>query len=59
MNEPLTVFALANSVWHDFRRARRAQLIYDVLFKLLEAWLFVPAVALTLAAVLATAPGTY
>ena len=55
MSEPLTVSALANSVWRDFLRARRALFIYDFLFKLLEAWLFVPAVALVLAAILAGA----
>ena len=49
MNEPLSVSALARSVWHDFRHARRALFIYEILFKLVEAWLFVPAVALVLA----------
>jgi glycerophosphoryl diester phosphodiesterase len=55
MNEPLTASALAGSVWHDFRIARRFLFIYDVLFKLVQVWLFVPAVALVLAAVLAGA----
>jgi hypothetical protein len=55
MNEPLTVSALARAVWHDFPRARRALFIFEFLFKLLEAWLLVPAVALLLAVVLAGA----
>ena len=55
MNEPLTESALARSVWHDFRHARRPLFVYEVLFKLLETWLFVPAVALLLSAVLSRA----
>src|SRR5262249_37918625 len=55
MYEPLTVAALARFVWHDFLCARRALFIFEVLFKLLEAWLLVPAVALALAAVLSRA----
>jgi glycerophosphoryl diester phosphodiesterase len=55
MNEPLGISALTKSVWHDFLRARRALFIFEVLFKLLEAWLFVPAVAIVLAIVLAGA----
>jgi glycerophosphoryl diester phosphodiesterase len=55
MNEPLTVRALARSTWHDFVRARRALLIYEILFKLVEAWLLVPAVALVLAVILSRA----
>src|SRR5262245_33989989 len=58
MNEPLTVAALARSVWHDFLHARRALVIYEVLFKLVEAWLLVPAVALALAVVLSRAGHT-
>src|SRR5262249_36981854 len=55
MNEPLTVPALARSVWRDFLRARRALFVYEVLFKLLEAWLFAPAVAVVLAIILSRA----
>ncbi len=55
MSEPLTVAALARSVWHDFRHGRRALVIYEILFKLAEAWLLVPAVAVALAAVLSRA----
>ena len=55
MNEPLGVSILARAVWHDFLRARRALLIYEALFKLAEAWLLVPAVALALAAILSSA----
>jgi glycerophosphoryl diester phosphodiesterase len=52
MSEPLTVSALARAVWHDFRHARRALVIYEIAFKLLEAWLLVPVVAVALAAIL-------
>ena len=55
MNEPLTISALAASVWHDFRRAWGALVVYEAFFKLLEAWLFVPAMALLLSAVLSRA----
>jgi glycerophosphoryl diester phosphodiesterase len=55
MNESLTVSALSRSVWRDFRRSRRALIVYDVSFKLLEAWLLVPAVALVLAMILSGA----
>src|SRR5262245_37310071 len=54
-NEPLGISGLAKSVWHDFLRARRALFVFQVLFKLLEAWLFVPAVAVVLAVALAKA----
>jgi glycerophosphoryl diester phosphodiesterase len=52
MNEPLPVSGLARSMWHDFLRARRVLFVYEVLFKLLQAWLLAPAVALVLALVL-------
>jgi glycerophosphoryl diester phosphodiesterase len=52
---PLTTVTLARSVWHDFRHAWRALFVYEVLFKLVEAWLLVPAVALILAAILSRA----
>jgi glycerophosphoryl diester phosphodiesterase len=55
MNEPLTVSALVPSVRRDFLRARRALFIFEFLFKLAQAWLIVPAVALVLAAVMAGA----
>ena len=55
MEESLTVSALAGAVWHDFRHARRALFIYDILFKLVEAWLLVPAVAVVMAAILSRA----
>jgi glycerophosphoryl diester phosphodiesterase len=44
-----------SSVWHDFRRAWGALVVYEFLFKLLEAWLFVPAVAVVLSAALSRA----
>ncbi len=55
ITEPETLAGLARSVWHDFWRARRALFIYDILFKLLEAWLFLPLVALVLALILSRA----
>jgi len=55
INERLGVSVLARAVWHDFLRARRALLIYEALFKLAEAWLLVPAVAVALAAILSSA----
>jgi glycerophosphoryl diester phosphodiesterase len=55
MNNPPTLSALAGPAWRDFLRARRELFIFEILFKLLEAWLLVPAVALALAAVLAGA----
>src|SRR5262249_52676517 len=55
MNKPFTVAALARAVWRDFWRARRALCIYDILFKLVEAWLLVPTGAVVLAAILSRA----
>jgi glycerophosphoryl diester phosphodiesterase len=55
MNEPITVSALAQSVWHDFRHARRVLVLYEVAFKFVEAWLLVPAIAMVLALVLSRA----
>jgi glycerophosphoryl diester phosphodiesterase len=55
MNEPLTVSVLAGTAWRDFLRAGRALLIGEVLFKLVETWLFVPAFAVLLAAILSLA----
>jgi glycerophosphoryl diester phosphodiesterase len=52
MNEHLAVSALAKSVWRDFLRARRALWIYEISFKLVEAWLLVPAVAVVLGVLL-------
>jgi hypothetical protein len=51
-NEPLTAAALAGSVWRDFRRAWGALVVLEAVFKHLEAWQFVPAVAVVLPAVL-------
>jgi glycerophosphoryl diester phosphodiesterase len=55
MNERLATSALARSAWHDFLRARSALFVFDVLFKLVEAWLLVPAAAVALAVVLSRA----
>jgi glycerophosphoryl diester phosphodiesterase len=51
----VSLVTVAESVWHDFRHARRSLFIYEILFKLLEAWLLVPAVAIVLAGILAQA----
>src|SRR5262245_40420502 len=55
MSEAPTAAALARSVWHDFRHARRTLVLFEVAFKLFEAWLLVPVVAVVLAAALAGA----
>jgi glycerophosphoryl diester phosphodiesterase len=55
MHKPFTIAALARAVWYDFLRARRALLIYELLFKLVEAWLLLPAVAVLLAVTLSRA----
>src|SRR5262249_14777826 len=52
---PLSPSALARSVWDDFRRAWGQLVVYEALFKLFTAWLFAPAVALGLSAVLSRA----
>jgi hypothetical protein len=58
MTEPLKVAAFFGSVWRDFRHSRYLLVIYEVAFKLAEAWLLVPAVALLLAVVLSRAGHT-
>jgi glycerophosphoryl diester phosphodiesterase len=55
MKEPPAAPPLARCVWHDFLRARHALFIFEFVFKLAQIWLFVPAVALVLAAALAGA----
>jgi glycerophosphoryl diester phosphodiesterase len=55
MSEHVTVLALARTVCRDFWRARRLLFIYEFAFKLLEAWLLVPAVAVVLAFILTRA----
>jgi glycerophosphoryl diester phosphodiesterase len=52
MNEPLTAPVLARSVWQDFWRARHSLYVFEIVFKLAEAWLLGPGVAVALAAVL-------
>lgn len=44
---------LIHSLWVDFWRARQKLVVFDLLFKILEAWLLVPAVAFLLSVVLA------
>jgi hypothetical protein len=55
VNESVPVFTPLLCAWHDFVVARRELIVYEVLFKLVEAWLLVPAVALVLAVVLSRA----
>ena len=55
MHEPLGIFSLARTAWRDFLGARRALFVFELLFKLLETWLLVPAVAVAMAIVLAGA----
>jgi glycerophosphoryl diester phosphodiesterase len=43
---------LVNSVWHDFLRARRPLFIFEILFKLVEVWLLVPAGAFIFAMIM-------
>ncbi len=52
---PAAEAGVLRSAWDDFRRARRGLFVYDILFKLLEAWLLVPAVAWVLSVVLSRA----
>lgn len=52
---PLLVGTLAKEAWRDFLRARRGLIVCEVLFKLVQAWVFVPAVAALLAGVLSVA----
>jgi glycerophosphoryl diester phosphodiesterase len=55
LGSPGAAAAAFLSVWHDFRRAWGVLVVYEFLFKLLEAWLFVPAVAVVLSAALSRA----
>jgi len=55
MNKSLTFVTLAQSVWQDFRRTWGALFVFEAFFKILEAWLLVPTIALLLTAVLARA----
>jgi len=40
----LNIPDLARAVWHDFSRTRRALILYEIVFRLAEAWLLVPVV---------------
>lgn len=55
MIELLTAQVLAQRMWQDFWLARRALIILECVFKLLEAWVLVPVLALILSATLAYA----
>src|SRR5262245_53976714 len=55
MTPTFTISELARSTWQDFLRARRGLFIFDLVFKLGQAWLVVPVVALLLAGILALA----
>jgi hypothetical protein len=43
------------TAWHDFRKAWAALVIYAFFFKLLEAWLLIPILAVVLSAALSQA----
>jgi glycerophosphoryl diester phosphodiesterase len=55
MSNRIAISALARSAWRDFLRARSALFVFDIVFKLVEAWLLVPAAAVALAIVLSRA----
>src|SRR5262249_41631298 len=55
MNGSFVVAGLPRSLWGDFYRSRYALFVFEVVFKLAEAWLLVPALAVVLAAALAGA----
>ncbi|QDU31760.1 Glycerophosphoryl diester phosphodiesterase [Anatilimnocola aggregata] len=54
-NHSLSAPTVLRAAWSDFTRAWRGLVIYELLFKLVDAWLLVPAVALLLRTVLAHA----
>ena len=53
MSEPPIASRLVKPAWSDFRQAWRGLVLVEVLFKLFEAWLLVPAIAWVLSFVLA------
>jgi glycerophosphoryl diester phosphodiesterase len=53
MTVPPTVRGLVRSAWRDYRRAWPALFVFELLFKLLQTWLLVPAVAVVLAVIMA------
>jgi len=55
MSQPINEVGPVGSAWGDLRKNWAALLSFEVAFKLLEAWLFVPAVAALLAVVMARA----
>jgi glycerophosphoryl diester phosphodiesterase len=55
MNQSLAVLPLFRSTGRDFWTGRRTLFIFELVFKLAEAWLLVPALAMLLAVILARA----
>ncbi|WP_425613701.1 glycerophosphodiester phosphodiesterase family protein [Anatilimnocola sp. NA78] len=51
-NHPFSAPTVVRATWYDFTRAWRALVVYELLFKLVDAWLLAPAVALLLRTVL-------
>jgi glycerophosphoryl diester phosphodiesterase len=51
-SDDFSLFSLGRSVWTDLRGAWRQLVLFQVGFKLLEAWLLVPLIAVLMAAVL-------
>ena len=58
MNQSFTIVDLALSVWNDFRSSQRILILYNFFYKVAEAWLIVPVIAMSLAAVLTLAGQT-
>jgi glycerophosphoryl diester phosphodiesterase len=52
MSSSPTVFNIAHRAWQDFLHAWRELVVFQIVFKALEAWLLVPAVAWMLSVVL-------
>lgn len=49
----LTGAPLVKLAWRDFRQAWRGLVFFEIVFKLVEAWLLVPTIAMVLAGILA------
>lgn len=52
MQQPLSIQDLARGAWIDYLRSWRVLVVYQMLFKLLEVWLLIPAVAAVMAALM-------
>lgn len=52
MQQPLSIQDLARGAWIDYLRSWRVLVVYQMLFKLLEVWLLIPAVAAVMTALM-------